>query len=51
LDCTVVRGKPRRDVEMTPLCKVQMALSCFSGLQEDVPYDGGVDERQGVFPA
>ena len=41
----------RRNIEMTPLCKVQMALSCFSGLQEDVPYDGGVDERQGVFPA
>jgi hypothetical protein len=40
-----------RNIEMTPLCKVQMALSCFSGLQEDVPYDGGVDERQGVFPA
>ncbi len=34
---------------MTPLHKVQMALSCSSGMQENGADDGGVDERQGVF--
>src|SRR4051812_22876082 len=34
---------------MTPLRKVQMAPSCYSGLQENGADDGGVDERQGVF--
>jgi hypothetical protein len=27
-----------------------MALFGFSGLLKDVPYDGGVDERRGVYP-
>src|SRR3954467_10546908 len=38
-----------RNIEMTPLRKVQMAPSCYSGLQENGADDGGVDERQGVF--
>src|SRR3954452_18632919 len=38
-----------RNIEMAPLRKVQMAPSCYSGLQENGADDGGVDERQGVF--
>jgi ATP-dependent exoDNAse (exonuclease V) alpha subunit len=39
------------NIEMTPLRKVRMALSCCWGLQENGADDGGVDERQGVFAA
>src|SRR4051812_39188710 len=43
------RAVCNRNIEMTPLRKVQMAPSCYSGLQENGADDGGVDERQGVF--
>ena len=41
----------RRNIEMTPLRKAQMALSRMLGLREDGPDGGGVDERQGVRAA
>src|SRR5918993_816673 len=41
----------RRNIEMTPLRKAQTAPSRMSGLREDGPDGGGVDERQGVRAA
>jgi hypothetical protein len=41
----------RRNIEMTPPSKVQMALFRFLGLRKEVSNDGGVDERTGVFTA
>jgi hypothetical protein len=41
----------KRNIEMTPPSKVQMALFRFLGLRKEVSDDGGVDERTGVFTA
>jgi hypothetical protein len=41
----------KRNIEMTPPSKVQMALFRFLGLRKEVSNDGGVDERTGVFTA
>jgi hypothetical protein len=40
-----------RNIEMTPLCKAQTALSRMLGLREDGPDVGGVNEQQGVRQA
>jgi hypothetical protein len=41
----------KRNIEMTPPSKVQMALFRFLGLRKEVSDDGGVDERTRVFTA
>jgi hypothetical protein len=40
-----------RNIEMSPLCKVQTALSPLFRALEGVPDDGGGNDAQGVFAA
>jgi hypothetical protein len=41
----------RCNIKMTPFSKVETALCSLSGLQEEVPNDGGVNDRQEVSAA
>jgi hypothetical protein len=40
----------RRNIEMAPLCNIEMALSRVSGSREQ-RHDGAVDEQAGIQPA
>ena len=39
-----------RNIQMTPLCQIEMTLPRFLGFRE-TRHDGGVDEQAGVQPA